>query len=788
MRIRPPSVALTATGTAAVLVTTLAAALTSSPATQAAVAAVPADNVSTIEADATSLGIPLTDVNAVGGAVTTTPDGVPTVYTVTTGEPARLTAAHAGTGEILLSAALPGASSSYSVVAVDNGDVYISTNSNGGLYRLPWGSDTVEHLGRVIEGETFAWDIAEGPDGRIYGTTYPGARLYAYDPASGEFQDYGRVADDTQQARTVTALNGKIYVGTMTRAHLFEVDPATGERREIALPPASGPGNELTSVFDVNAADGTLYVRIGTDIKYAPLYAYDPATGEWGGSVDTVAGLELPLPGPDGELYVMRNNALTAWDPATGEVTETALRYEGRVYNYRGVGWVDLDDPEWPGQTLVGFFWRGEMWRYNPQTGQGEVVGTDVAGEPIDIISLEGAHDGGIWAGGFLGGFAHVDAETGASEFNRFSQTEYLHDDGESVIVGAYPDARGYRYDPDEAFNDPDYSPGPPGTPVNPVKLWDFKEHTANPQDRVFAMLPVGDRVLAATGPKGSTFGGSLAVADSASGRTEFVDDLSPGRALTSLAADGDIVYAGTWVYGGTGSSDPVADEGTVLAYDLSSGETLWQTMPVGGSASYVGTTLDEAGRLWTLAGSTLTELDPTTGQAVRTIALGEPPAEGRRTWPHQLGIVETVPGSDALFVSVNGRLYRVAGDTGRAEDQGAFPYSTFAPLEDGSLAMASGAELFRWTPPAPDTTPPAVSADVVYVDGDHWPYLQLTATDEGGSGVAGVEYRIDAGAWTEYAEPVRMRPGRHHLTVRAVDHAGNEATDDHDVVARPRR
>ncbi len=652
--------------------------------------------------DATSLGVPLADVRADGGTVATTPDSVPTVYTVTSGEPAHLVAAHAGTGEVLHRTPLPGAESSYSVVAAENGDVYVSTNSNGHLYRLSWGADDIEDLGQVGDGQTFAWDITEGPDGRIYGSTFPGATLYAYDPETGEFQDYGAVSDDTEQARTISSFGDKIYVGTMTPAHLLEVDPATGEKTQIELPAESDPDNDLTSIFDINEAGDKLYVRIGTDIKHAALYEYDPATGEWGESIDAVAGLELPAPGPDGELYVMRDNTLTAWNPATGEHNETSLSYEGRVYNYRGAGWVELDDPDWPGKTLVGSFWRGETWRYNPETGNSDVLETDIPGEPIDIVSLEGAHDGGIWAGGFLGGFGHVDASTGESEFNRFSQTEFLHDDGENVWVGGYPDARGYRYDPDEPFNDPDYSPGPPGTPVNPTKLWDYREHTANPQDRVFAMLPVGDRLLAATGPKGSTFGGSLAIADLTSGDTTFVDDLSPDRALTSLAADDNIVYAGTWVYGGTGSPEPVQDEGTVLAYDLSTGETLWQTSPVEGSASYVATTLDDAGRLWTLAGSTLTELDPTTGDVLRTMPLGDPIEEGRATWPHQLGVIERAPAADVLYVSVGGHLYRVDGESGDAEDLGEFPYSTFAALADGSLAMSSGAELFRWTPPEP--------------------------------------------------------------------------------------
>ncbi len=767
----------------------LAAALSAVLVTALTSAAAPADAESPVVAAPDSLGAPLNDVTLVGGAVATTPDGVPTVYGVTVGEPVRLSAADARTGEILLTTPLPGANSATGVVALENGDVYVSTNPNGHLYRLPWGADAVEDLGQVAAGQTFGWDITEGPDGRIYGATFPGARLYAYDPDTGAFQDYGAVAADTQQARTVASYGGKLYVGTMTRAHLVEVDPATGATREIALPPASDPGNELTSVFDVNVVGDRLYVRIGTDIKYAPLYELDPATGTWGASLDTVAGLELPAPGPDGELYVMRSNTLTAWDPATGAAAPTSLRYEGRVYNYRGVGWVDLGDPEWPGLTLTGFFWRGELWRYNPQTGRGEVVQTAVPGEPIEILSLEAADGGGVWAGGFLNGFAHVDTETGASEFRRFAQTEQLYDDGENVWIGGYPDARGYRYDPDAPLNDPDYAPGAPGTPVNPVKLWDFRQHTQNPQDRIFALLPVGDLVVAATGPKGSTFGGSVAVSDQATGQTRFLDDLSPDRALTSLAAapGGATVYAGTWVHGGTGSPEPVQAEGTVLAFDPATGDVRWQVSPVPGAPSYVATTVDAAGRLWTLAGSALLELDPATGATLRTVQLGVTVPSGRLTWPHQAGVIEAVPGADAVYVSVGGRLFRVYGATGAAEDLGPFAYSSFTVLDGGDLAMASGSELFRWTPPAADATPSAVTVAVGYADGDWRPYLELTADDGAGLGVHEVAYRLDGGPWTTYAEPVRLRPGRHVVDVRAVDRAGNVETVTEHLVARPR-
>lgn len=245
-------------------------------------------------------------------------------------------------------------------------------------------------------------------------------------------------------------------------------------------------------------------------------------------------------------------------------------------------------------------------------------------------------------------------------------------------------------------------------------------------------------------------------------------------------------MYAGTWVYGGTGSPEPVQPEGTVLAFDPVSGDVAWQVSPVAGAPSYVATTVDAAGRLWTLAGSALLELDPATGATLRTVQLGDPLPPGRKTWPHQAGIVEAVPGADAVYVSAGARLYRVYGATGAAEDLGAFAYSSFTVLDDGDLAMASGPELFRWTPTAADATPPAVEAGVGHVDGDWRPYLDLTADDGAGLGVHEVAYRLDGGPWSTYTEPVRLRPGRHLVEVRAADRAGNVASVTERLVARP--
>jgi cytochrome c len=52
---------------------------------------------------------------------------------------------------------------------------------------------------------------------------------------------------------------------------------------------------------------------------------------------------------------------------------------------------------------------------------------------------------------------------------------------------------------------------------------------------------------------------------------------------------------------------------------------------------------------------------------------------------------------------------------------------------------------------------------------------VELTATDEGGQGVARIEYRLDNGAWTNYTGTVNVTgDGQHTLLYRARDRAGN--------------
>ena len=73
------------------------------------------------------------------------------------------------------------------------------------------------------------------------------------------------------------------------------------------------------------------------------------------------------------------------------------------------------------------------------------------------------------------------------------------------------------------------------------------------------------------------------------------------------------------------------------------------------------------------------------------------------------------------------------------------------------------------------DTTAPVTTGEAA-PQGDGSVLVTLTATDEeGGSGVARTEYRLDGGEWTAYVEPFSvMEPGDHVVEYRSTDNAGN--------------
>src|SRR5699024_12354504 len=91
-------------------------------------------------------------------------------------------------------------------------------------------------LAEDIGGQRVLYAGTIGEDGRRYGGTSPDAKVMAYDPASGDIQDYGTQTADADYVFGLGIVDGRIWAGTGPVPHLLEIDPDTGERSELEPP------------------------------------------------------------------------------------------------------------------------------------------------------------------------------------------------------------------------------------------------------------------------------------------------------------------------------------------------------------------------------------------------------------------------------------------------------------------------------------------------------------------------------------------------------------------------
>lgn len=100
-----------------------------------------------------------------------------------------------------------------------------------------------------------------------------------------------------------------------------------------------------------------------------------------------------------------------------------------------------------------------------------------------------------------------------------------------------------------------------------------------------------------------------------------------------------------------------------------------------------------------------------------------------------------------------------------------------------GNVSAEKSVQFTVVAAPPQDTTAPVTGVAVEGTKNSDGAYVgsakvTVSATDDGGSGVASVEYSLDAGPYLAYTAPVVVdRAGAHSLAYRATDKAGNTST-----------
>ncbi|MFI6292312.1 hypothetical protein ACIBEJ_12055 [Nonomuraea sp. NPDC050790] len=517
------------------------------------------------------------------------------VYTVTSSAsgPAVLAVRNAADARLVSEHPLPLALGSWAVTVAPDHSVYVgSYNATAGamgrLFRFEPDTGKVTEIGIAVPGETFVWTVAAAPDGRsVYAGTSPGGKLVRYDTTTGKLSDLGSPVPGEQFIRDLAvARDGTVFAGMGAQSMKVAVLRPDGAPIRVVDPPVQGNGY----AYDLDVVGHRLLVRFATSTGTNPMGVYNLLTRRWERVVDDVDSLTLGGGRLGDQVYLVQNDQLGVLDLRSGKVRPTG---------FTDLGGGAIRPLGWRGHVLVGTSSTGRMWHYDRRTREGRLFESTITGQPVSIRSMGNGPDGRVYAGGFFtGGLAAYDPRTGRSQFwPNVGQSEGIVTHKGKLYLGVYPGARIYSFDG--------------ATPTQLLSLSDQE------QDRPFAMISAGEWLAFGTVPKSGTVGGALGLLNPDTGQKVIRRDLVPGHSVIGLAYRDGVVYGATSAFGGVGVPQDTAAK--VFAYDIVTDALKWVTAPVEGDLSLGSITFDGAGRLWGLTPDAVFEMDPVTGQTLRT-------------------------------------------------------------------------------------------------------------------------------------------------------------------------
>ncbi|WP_022910610.1 hypothetical protein [Aestuariimicrobium kwangyangense] len=599
------------------------------------------------------VGDPLDDFSNVVQTTLTTVDGRLKACAIVSGYPAHFQVVDVVTGDLEADLPFdnPNFSQSGAIAVADDGSVY--TGSQGGhVYHWDPVTNTLQDLGRATATATAVFDLTPGPDGRIWGGTYPGGELISIDPTSHLVSNHGQVAPGRDYARAIAVDESYVYVGvgSSTPAIVRIQADDTTKRTTIPLPVpvTTGTVSELsvygnflaTNVPTGKTPDGTSHP--------GQRYLYDLTRKTW----DVAANVPGQAPvGEDskGRFFYLRGGSLVGVDSSSGRASTIARHikvdpWQGRTIHQGVMAGLD-------GEWMVLFQPASGLQAVN--LANGKVVTVNFSFRPVSLRmkSLAVGPEGSLYVGGYGGAsLAVVDPATGeASQYpldrtarGVIGEVEGMISQGRYQFLGTYTRGKIFRYDTTQPWVD--------GS--NPTLVADL---SGDLQDRPQAWATSGGRTYFGTVPAYGHRGGVLGVIETPTSAPRVIEQPVPGQSVVSLAASGDIAYGGTSRWGGLGAT-PIKGDARVFAYDTRSGRLLWSVAPVSGAQSFGGMVLTHDGQLWAATGGTLVRLDPTTGRVMKTVVAAKLSQPERVAWRN----VDLKEAEGRLYLAAGGSIHRV--------------------------------------------------------------------------------------------------------------------------------
>ncbi len=433
----------------------------------------------------------------------------------------------------------------WGILWASNDKLYITTGGSreiDDIFVFDPETSTLSYLGRPTETEQVVWTLCEAEDGKLYGGTYPSAKLVSVDLQTHKLTDLGRMSPDQMYIRFLDTKGEWVYCNAgPSRAAVWAYNIYTGEKRQI-LPDRfrEGPGSGGAQ----KRADGEMYISIdgGKEI-------FRVVNGTELEPVDT-----MPPPRPENLQGNPTKARLTLQD-GTSILVDNQTGPEKRYFLQRPDQEIVTISFEYAG-TVGSILWSLQ------EGPDGLVYGT--TSSPITLFSVEPATDEVEVLGDPIGVAGQVYGWV-------------WHED--KLYMAAYGNSRLTVWDPRKPWNfgfEEDSNPRYLGCC-----------HIGRPASLIVA--PDGKHLLAGGVPGYGSTGGVLTVIEPDEPNVEAIPGLFGEQSIASMVAipDTDLVCIGTTYHGGTASEAQVSDP-RLLLWDFNTRDIVFETVPVAGEASLV--------------------------------------------------------------------------------------------------------------------------------------------------------------------------------------------------------
>ena len=593
----------------------------------------------------TNLGTAVSRNSLYNHAIGHDPDGNPLYFQAYKGEPWILLVIDPLTGEAEQHTA-EHVGNPYGILFAGNGKLYVSTGGSGEdkVYCYDPATKQLQYLGRPAGTEDVVWTLAEGDDGRIWGGTYPNAKLISIDPETHEMRDWGRISPTQPYVRFLDARGPYVYCNCgPSRAEVWAFDTRTGEKTEI-LPEHFQP--LLRYGYAQKRADGEVYISAGEHTvrvdgtEVVPVDELPPATpANHQGRPDRQV-----LQMPDGT--VIRANHQTGSDrryfvePPGGERRAVEFEYEGT---------------------------KTSLWALEAAP-DGLIYGTTRS--PITLFTIDPATDEVTVLGDPIGANGQVYG--------------WLWHEGR-LFMAAYGGSRMTVWDPARPW---DFGSAPESNPrfIGTIGI-------GRPASLILA--PDGRQLLAGGVPGYGTYGGVITLIEPEEPRIEMIPDLLGTQSVASMVTipETELVCIGTTWRGGSASEAPQSDP-RLLLWDFGNRDMIYETVPVPGENSIVQMIMLD-GLIYATTDGTghLIVFDPSTQAVLHTDELGYGAGclFGLRHNP-----------ADGMIYAISGdSIVRICPETFEIERLGTYPGMDWGlGIAGDRIYVYSGSDLIRFAVP----------------------------------------------------------------------------------------